>query len=89
MSQIKASPEAVRQLAADLRTTISNLQNISAQVTSAGNVSGWNDSQGEEFKSVVSRIAKLTKSPIETLEAAIPRLNKIAETLERYNSVKF
>ena len=89
MSQIKASPEAVRQLAKDLRTTINNLQNISAQVKSAGNVSGWSDSQGEQFKSVVNRIAGLTQSPIETLESAIPRLNKIADTLEQYNSVRF
>ena len=89
MSQIKASPEAVRQLAKDLRTTINNLQTISAQVKSAGNVSGWSDSQGEQFKSVVNRIAGLTQSPIETLESAIPRLNKIADTLEKYNSVKF
>ena len=89
MSQIKASPEAVRQLAKDLRTTINNLQNISAQVKSASNVSGWSDSQGEQFKSVVNRIAGLTQSPIETLESAIPRLNKIADTLEQYNSVKF
>lgn len=89
MSQIKASPEAVRQLAKDLRTTINNLQNISAQVKSAGNVSGWSDSQGEQFKSVVNRVAGLTQSPIETLESAIPRLNKIADTLEKYNSVKF
>lgn len=89
MSQIKASPEAVRQLARDLRTTINNLQDISTQVKSAGNVSGWSDSQGEQFKSVVNRIAGLTQSPIETLESAIPRLNKIADTLEKYNSVKF
>ena len=89
MSQIKASPEAVRQLAKDLRTTINNLQSISAQVKSAGNVSGWSDSQGEQFKSVVNRISGLTQSPIETLESAIPRLNRIADTLEKYNSVKF
>lgn len=89
MSQIKASPEAVRQLARDLRTTISNLQQISAQVKSTGNVSNWNDSQGEQFKSVVNKISGLTQSPIETLEAAIPRLNKIAETLEQYNKIKF
>lgn len=89
MSQIKASPEAVRQLAKDLRVTINNLQNISAQVKSAGNVSGWSDSQGEQFKSVVNRISGLTQSPIETLESAIPRLNKIADTLEKYNSVRF
>ena len=89
MSQIKASPEAVRKLAKDLRTTISNLQTISAQVRSAGNVSGWSDSQGEQFKAVVNRISGLTQSPIQTLEAAIPRLNRIADTLEKYNSVKF
>ncbi len=89
MSQIKASPEAVRQLAKDLRTTISNLQAISAQVRGAANVSGWNDSQSEQFKSVVNRVAGLTQSPIATLEAAIPRLIRIAETLEQYNNVRF
>ena len=89
MSQIKASPEAVRQLARDLRSTIKNLQEISAQVRNSSNVSGWNDSQGEQFKSVVNRVAGLTQAPISTLEAAIPRLNKIADALEQYNSVKF
>jgi len=89
MSQIKASPEAVRQLASDLRTTISNLNNIANQVRSSGAVDGWDDAQGAQFKSVVNRVASLTQSPINTLEAAIPRLNKIAEALERYNNVKF
>ena len=89
MSQVKASPESVRKLASDLRITINNLRNISEQVKSASNVSGWSDNQGEQFKSVVNRIAKLTQAPISTLENAIPRLNKIAETLEKYNSVRF
>ncbi|MBO7196025.1 MAG: WXG100 family type VII secretion target [Clostridia bacterium] len=89
MSQIKASPESVRKLAADLRKTIKNLQDISAQVRSSGNVSGWSDSQGQEFKSVVNRISGLTQSPINTLESAIPRLNRIADALEKYNGVKF
>lgn len=89
MSQIQASSESVRKLASDLRTTIGNLQQISEQVKSAGNVGDWNDSQGAQFKSVVNTIATLTKSPIQTLEAAIPRLNKIAEALDKYSSVKF
>ena len=89
MSQIKASPESVRKLAADLRKTIKNLQDISAQVRSSGNVNGWSDSQGQEFKSVVNRISGLTQSPINTLESAIPRLNRIADALEKYNGVKF
>ena len=89
MSQIKASPEAVRQLASDLKTTIANLQSISAQVRSAGNVSGWSDAQGEQFKSVINRISGLTQAPISTLESAIPRLYKIADALEKYNSVHF
>ncbi len=89
MSQVKASPESVRQLARDLRVTIKNLEDISAQVRSSSNVSGWNDSQGEQFKSVVNRIAGLTQSPIATLQGAIPRLEKIAAALEQYNGVKF
>ncbi|MCD8040204.1 MAG: hypothetical protein LUF82_01665 [Clostridia bacterium] len=89
MSQIKASPEAVRQLARDLQITINKLNDISAQVSSAGNVGDWNDAQGQQFSALIKNIAMLTRSPISTLEAAIPRLNKIATALDNYNSVKF
>ncbi len=89
MSQISASSEAVRKLAKDLKSTIDTLKSISEDVKSAGNVSGWDDSQGEQFKSVVKRVATLTQSPIATLEAAIPRLNRIAEALDQYSSVRF
>lgn len=89
MSQVRASSESVRQLAQDLKKTSANLKNISNQVKSAGNVSGWNDAQGAQFSSLVKQIATLTQSPIETLESAVPRLNKIADTLDQYSKIKF
>lgn len=89
MGQINASAEAVRQLANDLRQTVKTLEAISAQVKKAGTVSGWDDNQGKQFEAVVKRISNLTKSPVSTLEAAIPRLNKMAATLDKYNSIKF
>lgn len=89
MSQVRASSESVRQLAQDLKKTSANLKSISDQVKSTGNVSGWNDAQGAQFSSLVKQIAALTQSPIETLEAAIPRLNKIADVLEQYSKIKF
>lgn len=89
MGQINASASSVRKLANDLNNTIKKLQAISEQVKMAGNVEGWNDNQGVQFKQVVRKIAKLTTSPVDTLQRAIPRLEKLASALDRYNSVKF
>ena len=39
-----------------------------------------------EFNMLMQKIARLTVSPVETLNAALPKLEKLAQTLDNYNS---
>ena len=39
-----------------------------------------------EFNMLMQKIARLTASPVETLNAALPKLEKLAQTLDNYNS---
>ena len=51
--------------------------------------SSWNDSKAAEFNMVMQRVARLTERPIETLNAALPKLEKLAQSLDEYNRTKF
>ena len=37
----------------------------------------------------MQQIARLTATPIETLRASLPKLEKLAQSLDQYNKVKF
>ena len=89
MSKVQASAESIRQLANDLKKSIATLNEIASRVQSAGNVSDWNDAQGAQFGDVVKKISVLTRSPIPTLENAVPRLEKLAAAIDKYSSVSF
>jgi hypothetical protein len=49
----------------------------------------WNDAQGEQYRGLMRRVARLIESPIDTLQGAQPKLEKLAQSLEAYGSVKF
>ena len=86
MSQVKASAEAIRQVKAGLNATVNEIRTAAAKVRA---VSGWNDAQGQQFQALMQRIAQLVESPINTLQAAQPKLDKLAQSLDQYNRVKF
>ena len=88
MSTVKASPEVVRQVKSGLNGTISELRGASAKIRAVGS-DGWNDEHGEKYRALMQRIARLVESPIDTLQAAQPKLEKLAQSLDSYNSVKF
>ena len=88
MSKIKASAEAVREVKAGLNATISELRGAAGKVRAVGS-GGWNDAQGQQFQALMQRIAQLVESPIETLQAAQPKLEKLAQSLDQYSRVKF
>ena len=88
MSNVKASPEVVRQVKSGLNATVSELRGAAAKVRAVGS-GGWNDAQGQQFHALMQKIAQLVESPIETLQAAQPKLEKLAQTLDSYNRVKF
>ncbi len=87
---IKASTEAISAMKSDIQKTITEISNISSQISSAGRASdGWDDVQRQQYQSAMQKASKATAQPIETLRAAIPKLNKLEQALQQYRSVKF
>jgi hypothetical protein len=88
MSNVKANPETVRQVKSGLNATINELRGVAAKVR-AVNSGGWDDAQGQQFQALMRKIAQLVESPIESLQVAQPKLEKLAQSLDAYNRVKF
>lgn len=87
---VKASPEAIRAMMRQVSQTARDLQSISTGIHQGlSATSGWNDSQAAEFHSLMQRIARLTAAPVGTLADALPKMEKLAQSLERYGSVRF
>ena len=77
---VKASPETIREMKKDISNTIRDIERISSGIKSGMSAtSNWDDAQ----------IARLTATPIDTLNAALPKLEKLAQSLDQYNKVKF
>lgn len=87
---VKASSETIREMKKGISNTIKEIEKISSGIKSAMSAtSGWDDAQATQFNAIMQQIAKLTQAPTETLNAALPKLEKLAQSLDQYNSVKF
>lgn len=87
---VKASAEAIREMKKNISQTINDIQRISNGIKSGMSASnGWDDSKAAEFNMIMQKTARLTESPISTLQAALPKLEKLAQALDRYNSTNF
>ena len=88
MSKIHASSEVIRQMKSDLTTTTKELNETANKVKSAINSSSdWNDPQGKAYRGLMQKIARLIESPGEPLEAAKPKLDRLAQVLDKYGKV--
>lgn len=87
---VKASPETIRGMKKDISKTIRDIEKISNGIkTGISASSNWNDAQAAQFNMLMQQIARLTATPIDTLNAALPKLEKLAQSLDQYNNVKF
>ena len=87
---VKASPEAIREMKKDISDTIKDIERISNGIRTGMSASaGWDDAQAAQFNMLMQQIARLTATPIDTLRAALPKLEKLAQSLDQYKSVKF
>lgn len=87
---IRASSESIRDMKATLQKTVRDIQVIQTNVKGAMRASsGWNDAQGQQYQALMQQIARLTDSPTHTLQAAIPKLEKLAQSLDAYGKVRF
>ena len=90
MANVQSSPEVIRQIKSDLNTTTKELADAAKKISSAlSSSSEWNDAQGNHYRELMRRIARLIESPVGTLQAAQPKLEKLAQALDAYNRVKF
>lgn len=90
MSDIYADPETLRRSSRTVRESVRAIKRVSDGIdrTIKGS-SGWSDSQGEEFRNVLSRVKRLVDSPLETLEAAPPKIDRLADALDEYQRIRF
>lgn len=87
---VKASAEAIREMKKNISQTINDIQRISSGIKSGMSASGgWNDAKAAEFNMIMQKTARLTEFPVSTLQAALPKLEKLAQALDKYNSTKF
>ena len=87
---VKASPETIRDMKKDISNTINDLEKVSNGIRTGLSASaGWDNAKAAQFNMLMQKIARLTATPIETLRASLPKLEKLAQSLDQYNRVKF
>lgn len=87
---VKASPETIRAMKKDIYNTIRDIEKISSGIKAGMSATpNWNDAQAAQFNMLMQQISRLTAAPIDTLNAALPKLEKLAQSLDQYNRVKF
>jgi len=90
MPTVQSSPEVVREIKAHINGTTKELSNAVAKINTAlRSSSEWNDAQGEQYRELMRKIARLIQPPIDALQSAQPKLEKLALSLDSYNKVKF
>lgn len=86
---VKADPGTIRDMKKEISGTIKDIQHISSGIRKGVSATEkWDDAKAAQFNMLMQQIARLTEAPVSTLEAAIPKLEKLAQTLEHYNGVK-
>lgn len=87
---VQASPEVIREMKRQISNTIRDIERISSGIKAGMSAtSNWNDDKAAQFNMLMQQIARLTATPVSTLNAALPKLEKLAQTLDQYNRVKF
>ncbi len=86
---VKASAETIREMKKQIGQTVKDIEHINQGIRSGIRATGsWDDAKAAEFNMLMQKIARLTASPVETLNAAMPKLERLAQTVDSYNSTK-
>lgn len=88
MAKVQGSPEALSQMASQIRRVIQQ-ENAAAQALqtsykAAG--SEWNDSKYQQLGTIVNQTVSAIKQPMAELEAAIQKIKKMEQDLRAYLS---
>ena len=86
---MKASAQTIRDMKKQIGQTVKDIEHINQGIRSGIRATGsWADAKAAEFNMLMQKIARLTVSPVETLNAAMPKLERLAQTVDSYNSTK-
>ena len=87
---MKASAEAIRNMEKTIGDTVKDIEHISSGIRTGVRASSeWNDAKAAEFNTIMQKIARLTETPVATLNAACPKLKQLAQAVDDYNGVSF
>lgn len=74
---VKASAETIREMKKQIAQTIKDIERINQGIKSGIRATGsWDDAKAAEFNMLMQKIARLTVSPVETLNSVcLPKAN--------------
>ena len=84
---IKGDSQTVREMKKDISQTIKDLEHMSEGIRSGMQATGgWDDDKASEFNLAMSKVARMIESPVESLRAALPKLERLAQLMDQYSS---
>ena len=87
---IKGDSQTVREMKGEISQTIRDLEHMSSSIRRGIRATeGWDDSKAAEFNVAMSRVARMIESPVDALQAALPKLEKLAQLMDQYSSKRF
>ncbi len=87
---IKGDSQTVREMKKDISQTIKDLEHMSEGIRSGMQATGgWDDDKASEFNLAMSKVARMIESPVESLRAALPKLERLAQLMDQYSSKRF
>lgn len=87
---IKGDAQTVREMKKDISETIKDLEQMSEGIRSGMQATAnWDDDKAAEFNLAMSKVARMIESPVDSLKAALPKLERLAQLMDAYTSKRF
>ena len=86
MAKVQGSPEALNQMASQIKRVIQQETQAAQALQSAYRAAGseWNDSKYQQLGGVISQAVSAIKAPISELESAVQKIKKMEQDLRAY-----
>ena len=86
MAKVQGSPEALNQMAAQIKRVIQQETQTAQALLTAYKAAGseWNDSKYQQLGSVINQAVSAIKAPISELETAVQKIKKMEHDLRAY-----
>ena len=86
MAKVQGSPEALNQMAAQIKRVIQQETQTAQALLTAYKAAGseWNDSKYQQLGSVINQAVSAIKAPISELETAVQKIKKMEQDFRAY-----